>query len=102
MKITPDDLHVVHIPEENRFEIRADGHTAELTYNLRGGTITFTHTGVPPALEGQGLGSKLAKAGLEYARANGLKVQSLCWFVNGYIQRHPEYNNLLESKTTAP
>ncbi len=95
MKITPDDLHVVHIPEKNRFEIRADGHTAELTYTLRGGTITFLHTGVPSELEGQGIGTKLAKAGLEYARANGLKVRSQCSFVSGYLQRHPEYQDLV-------
>jgi predicted GNAT family acetyltransferase len=91
MQINPNDLQVIHLPEQGRFEIRVGGHLAELTYSLLGGTITFLHTGVPSALEGKGIGSKLAKAGLEYARANGLKIKSLCWFVNGYIQRHPEY-----------
>lgn len=91
MDIDPDKLEVVHLPEENRFEIRADGHVAKLTYTLMGSTILFTHTGVPSALEGQGFGSKLAKAGLEYARANGLKIQSICSFVTRYLQRHPEY-----------
>lgn len=86
-----DPLEVIHLPEENRFEIRVDGTTAELTYSLMGSTILFTHTGVPPALEGQGIGSRLAKAGLEYAQANGLKIQSICSFVTRYLQRHPEY-----------
>jgi hypothetical protein len=85
------EIRVVHSPEKQRFEIRIDGQVAELTYTLRNGTITFLHTGVPPELEGQGIGSKLAQAGLEYARANGLKIKSLCWFVSGYLQRHPEY-----------
>ena len=91
MTIDPEKLEVIHLPEESRFVIRADGHTAELTYSLMGSLILFTHTGVPPALEGQGVGSKLAKAGLEYARANGLKIQSICSFVTRYLQRHPEY-----------
>ena len=85
------DLKVVHIPQKQRFEIDVEGYIAELTYKLHDGTILFLHTGVPPALEGQGVGSKLVKAGLEYARANGLEIKSLCWFVTRYLQRHPEY-----------
>lgn len=91
MKINPDELQAAHLPERRRFEIRVDDHVAELTYILRGDTITFLHTGVPPALEGQGVGAKLAKTGLEYARANGFKIHSLCWFVSLYLKRHPEY-----------
>ena len=85
-----DELQIVHFPEQGRFEIRVDEHVAELNYTLRGNTILFTHTGVPPALEGQGVGSKLVKAGLEYARKNSLTVQTTCWFVQGYLSKHPE------------
>ncbi|RMF40140.1 MAG: N-acetyltransferase, partial [Anaerolineae bacterium] len=56
----------------------------------------FTHTGVPEAIGGRGIGSKLARAGLKYARQQGYRVRPLCWFVAGYIQRHPEYQDLLE------
>ena len=89
--INPDELQVLHLPEQGRFEIHAQGHVAELEYVLNDSTITFTHTGVPPALEGQGVGAKLAKAGLDYARASGFKIQSTCWFVTLYLKRHPEY-----------
>ena len=85
------EIEVHHRPEQNRFEINTQGETAVLDYILKGTIITFTHTGVPSALEGKGIGSKLAKAGLNYARTNNLKVRSLCSFVDGYIQRHPEY-----------
>ncbi|MEW6029412.1 MAG: GNAT family N-acetyltransferase [Chloroflexota bacterium] len=91
MKVNLDELPVQHLPEQGRFEIRVNGHIAELTYTLHKETILFTHTGVPPELEGQGVGSKLVKAGLEYARGNGLRIKSLCWFVTRYLQRHPEY-----------
>lgn len=88
------ELDVIHNMDLNRFEARLDGHTAELTYRLSGDTIIFTHTGVPSALEGRGIGSLLTKTGLEYAKQNSLKVRSLCWFVNKYIERHAEYQNL--------
>jgi predicted GNAT family acetyltransferase len=94
MKINSDDLTVTHNPDENRFEIRLDSHLAELKYRVKGETITFTHTGVPHALEGQGVGSKLVRTGLEYAREQGLKVVAHCSFVAAYLERHPEYQNL--------
>jgi len=96
VNFNPDELKVLHLPEEGRFEIRADGQTAVLTYALKDGVITFSHTGVPPALEGRGIGSRLAKAGLEHAREKGYRVRPLCSFVEGYIERHPEYQDLLD------
>ena len=89
------EIQVQHRSELGRFEINFQNETAVLDYTLNGSTIIFTHMGVPSALEGQGIGSKLAKAGLDYARTNGLKVRALCWFVDGYIQRHPEYQDLV-------
>ena len=91
MTINLNELTVLHLPEKNRFEIRVDSLVAELTYTLHGDTITFLHTGVPSELEGQGVGKKLVKAGLDYAQANGFKIRSMCWFVSGYMKRHPEY-----------
>ncbi len=86
-----DTLTVKHDLENNRFEVQVDSYTAKLIYRLQANnTILFTHTGVPPELEGRGIGSLLVKTGLEYARNNKLKVESLCWFVSGYMQRHPE------------
>jgi predicted GNAT family acetyltransferase len=79
----------------HRFELDADGHTAMTYYRLEPGVITFTHTEVPPAIEGHGVGSKLVRGALESARAQGLKVVARCPFVTGYMGRHPEFNDLL-------
>lgn len=87
-------LNVIHNPQQKRFEVHVDSYTAELTYSLRGNIITFMHTGVPSAVEGHGIGSLLVKTGLQYARENNLKVKSLCWFVSGYMERHPEVQDL--------
>ncbi|MGE5251572.1 MAG: GNAT family N-acetyltransferase [Bacteroidota bacterium] len=90
----PYDGEVIHNPEASRFEIQVDRQVAVLRYQMRGETIIFTHTGVPPELEGHWLGSRLVHAGLEYAREHSLKVETWCWFVDGYIRRHTEYESL--------
>jgi predicted GNAT family acetyltransferase len=79
----------------HRFELDADGHTAVAYYQLAPDVITFTHTEVPPALSGRGIGSKLARGALEAARAQGLKVVAKCPFVSAYIGKHPEFADLL-------
>ncbi len=86
-----ENLNVIHNKSQKRFEIQINSHLAVLDYVMQGTTITFTHTSVPPALEGRGIGSLLVKTGLQYAKDNNLKIRSLCWFVDKYIQRHPEY-----------
>lgn len=81
---------------QSRFEYEAGGHTAVAYYQLSPGVITFTHTEVPPALSGQGIGSKLARGALDQARAMGLKVVARCEFIAGYIAKHPDYADLLK------
>ena len=82
---------------EHRYEMEVEGQTAFAQYNLNGSIITFTHTIVPEELEGQGIGSRLVAAALDDARAQDLKVVPMCSFVRGYIERHPEYQDLLDS-----
>jgi len=72
-----------------------------LDYQWQGDqTVVFTHTGVPPALEGQGLAARLVKAGLQWAREQKVRVVPACSYVAAYIRRHPEWNDLL-SETPA-
>jgi predicted GNAT family acetyltransferase len=95
---TPKEIpQIRHLPDSSRFELLEQGHIAVLEYSLNGDTITFSHTGVPAPLEGRGIGSQLAHAGMEYARENGFKVIPTCWFVAGYIDRHKEYQPLIKA-----
>lgn len=79
----------------HQFELIADGHTALAAYRFAPGKIIFTHTEVPKELGGRGIGSQLAKGALENVRARGLKVVPLCPFIRGYIEKHPEYADLV-------
>jgi uncharacterized protein len=80
----------------HRFELDADGGTAIMVYHLDPGVITLVHTEVPQALAGKGIGSALVRGVLDLVRARGLKVIVKCPFVAAYLQRHPEYNDLLK------
>ena len=81
--------------DANRFELRVDGRLAVAAYQREAGRITFTHTVVPPQLEGRGIGSRLIMAALEQARTERLKVVPQCPFVRAYIERHAEEQDLL-------
>lgn len=95
MQIDVDALPVRNNETAKRFEIEVNGHLALLEYMRAGKNITYTHTEVPRALEGMGIGSKLARHALEYARDEELKVIPICPFVTGYLRRHPEYQPLV-------
>jgi predicted GNAT family acetyltransferase len=86
---------VVDNPRAGRFELTIDGHTAIAAYQMSGGSIVFIHTEVPPELQGRGVGSALARAALDDARARGLAVIPFCPFIAGYIRSHPEYLDLV-------
>lgn len=80
---------------EQEYALTVDGHVARAAYQIEGDRIVFTHTLVPKAIEGRGVGSKLIRAALDGARDRGLKVVPQCSFVRAYIDRHPAYRDLL-------
>jgi len=90
------DTTVQQEKSNHRFVVNLDGATALLMYKEEGDTIYFVHTEVPVAMEGKGIGGRLAKAALNYARENNLKVVPRCPFVASYLERHPEYNDLMQ------
>jgi hypothetical protein len=94
MDFTPDDIVVVNNPDARRFEARVGDYFALLDYMITGTSIILVHTEVAPALEGQGVGGKLAKTALEFAKEKGYKVVPVCPFVFAYIRRHPEYKSI--------
>jgi hypothetical protein len=90
-----DPIDIVMNETTHRFEATLDGETAFTEYHLHDGSITLPHTVVPPAFEGRGVGSALAKAALGYARDHDLKVKPLCPFIAGYIQKHAEWQDIV-------
>jgi hypothetical protein len=82
--------------EKHRFEANlGDGSLAFAEYRLRSGKILFTHTEVPPAHGGQGIGTALVRFALKSARDRGLRVIPACPFFAAYMENHAEEQDLL-------
>ncbi len=90
-------VDVVEVVDEQRFEARdADGALLGIAaYDAQGGTVVFTHTEVLPAAEGRGVGSALVRGALDQVRASQRDVVALCPFVKAWIERHPDYQDLV-------
>ena len=86
-------------PSQKRYEMPLEGPSgpalAFVAYRRNGDVLSLDHAEVPPALEGQGVGSRLVKATLDDIRAKGLKVIPRCGFVRAYLRRHPEYGDVM-------
>ena len=88
---------IINNKAKHRYELDVDGHIAATYYTLADGVITFVHTEVPPELAGKGVGSKLIKGALDQVRSERLQVIAQCPFVKAYIEKHPEYADLLKA-----
>ncbi|OAK58202.1 acetyltransferase [Variovorax paradoxus] len=82
-------------PAKHRFEYESQGERAVAIYSLEGDVITFIHTLVPEALQGQGIAKQLVLAGLASARERGLRVIAQCPVFAAYMRSHPETHDLL-------
>ena len=98
MEVNLDDIIVTNNEEARRFEATVDNLRAIVTYRRLPDRIVFNHTEVPPPLEGKGLAAKLARAALDFARANHLRVVPLCPYVSSFMRKHREYQELLSAE----
>ncbi len=93
---------VVDVPAASRFEIRVGGAVAGFAeYRRSPSTVSFTHTVIDPAFEGRGLGSVLARRALDAVRAEGAQVLPHCPFIRAWIERHPDYVDLVPAARRA-
>jgi uncharacterized protein len=87
---------IINNKARHRFELEVEGHLATEHYRLDGDVIIFEHTEVPPELGGKGVGGKLVQGALDQVRAAGLKLVPQCPFVKGWIDKHPDYADLVK------
>ena len=83
-------------PDEHRYEAHVGTSLAGFAdYHAQPGLITVMHTEIDPVFEGRGLGSALVRAMLDDIRRQESKVLPVCPFVRDFLQRHPEYRDLV-------
>jgi predicted GNAT family acetyltransferase len=88
-------LNVVHNPSDEQFEVDLGKEKAVLIYMIKVGLFIVLSTEVPAAFEGQGIANKMTKVALDYARKEGYKVRSYCSYTTRYLERHPEYRDMM-------
>lgn len=94
------EISVSHVPERSRFEVAVDDRRAGLSqYVEDDGRRIFFHTEVDDEFEGQGLAKVLVARALDDTRAAGLRVVPMCPYVKRFVDRHPEYADLVDAVT---
>lgn len=94
------DVEVRNNPAQNRYEAWIGEELVGFAeYGMGPSTVVFIHTEVAPQFEGRGVGGALAKGALEDIRAGGeYDVIPLCPFIKGYLEKHPEYADLVHHR----
>jgi NAD+ kinase len=87
---------VVDSFSKSRYEIQVGGEPGGwLVYRRFPDHIEFLHTQVDPAFQGRGLAGRLAAGALDDVRAGAGRAVVTCPYLAGYVERHPEYADLL-------
>lgn len=95
-KAPDEELQIVDDRVGQRYEARIGGRVVGHTeYRRVSGRLIFVHTEVDPAMEGKGIGGRLAAGALDDVRAQGLRFSVKCPFIAAYLRRHPEYDDIL-------
>ena len=79
----------------HHLELEADGNIAFIKYRLVRDMLFLIHTEVPQELGGKGVASAIAQKALQYAKDNNYKVIPICSFVQGYLKKHKEWNDIV-------
>lgn len=91
-----EDYELIDNKERRQYEFHIEKYTPRIEYiKSSNGEIYLTHTEVPPALNGRGIGSLLVEKSLKDIEAQGLRLVPLCPFVAAYIHKHPEWKRIV-------
>lgn len=91
-------LEVVHEAERSRYLLRTDAEVVGVAdYRDRGDALVFHHTEIARDRRGHGLGAILVRGALDDVRGRGRAIVPTCWFVAEFVDRNPEYGDLIAS-----
>jgi predicted GNAT family acetyltransferase len=89
-------LEVVDNVEASQYEVLVDGKSVGFAaYRHSDDVVLLPHAEVHAEFNGQGIGSALARGALDDIRRQGLRAVPLCPFIVDYVQRHPEYDDMV-------
>lgn len=93
------NIVITHDKENHQFISELEGKISHLKYRVLpdGKTLNYISTYVPPELRGRQIAGQIVKFALEYAKGNNYMVIPSCPFVQAYVERHSEYNDLMSN-----
>jgi hypothetical protein len=95
-------IEVLNATQRSRYEILVDGTFAGFThYQPLEGSLVFDHTVIKDGFAGQGLAAKLVRATLDDVRAQQGRIVPLCEYVAGWLEKHPDYDDLVDRELLA-
>lgn len=86
--------HLTITREASRFVTHVDGHEAVIDFRKDGNVLDAWHTGVPDPIGGRGIAAALTLHMAQDARARGERIRPSCRYVDVWLKRHPEYEDL--------
>jgi hypothetical protein len=81
--------------ELQRFELPVGDQVVFADYRRQLGRLVITHVEAPPNLRGKGVAGQLMQGLLDQVRAAHLKVLPLCPYARAWMQRRPDYRDLM-------
>jgi hypothetical protein len=91
-------MEVKHNEDQQKFYLLKDGKESYALYRMHNKeTMNIFRVYVPPEQRHQGLAAKVARAALEFAKENNLKVIPSCSYTDYFIEQNKEYEELLKS-----
>ena len=82
-----------------RYSATLEGYEGEAELELSkvsDGLMIAAHTGVPPSMEGMGVGRAIVERLIADARAESFRILPLCPFVKALYRKHPQWIDVMK------
>ena len=91
-------MNIQHDTQHQRFLVQLPEGKGELVYQQLGPQVLdLQHTQVDASLRGRGVAEALVEGAMDYIRTNGYKFVPTCPYVQRWLTKHPEANDLIIS-----
>ena len=85
-----------------RLEVEEAGHLVFARYSRADGRLIIEHVEADPALRGTGASGRFMEALVAEVRRRGVKITPVCGWAALWLERHPQYGDVLAAPAPRP